>query len=206
MNHNSIKVSLIAAIGKNRELGKNNKLLWNIPEDLKRFRDITRGHPIIMGRKTFESIGRVLPGRANIVITRNPVRSVQGKQELGIRNYENTENLIFVESLEEGIEVAKKSYSSSEASAESRSSNSSSLQGRTIITEDEIFIIGGGQIFEQAIGIADKLYLTIVEGDFEADTYFPEYSEFSSIAHQEKSSYNDLRYTFLDLTRTSTDS
>lgn len=177
-----MKISLIAAIGKNRELGKDNKLLWNLPEDLKRFRDITRGHPIIMGRKTFESIGRVLPGRLNIVITRN--------QESRIKNQEK--DLMYVGSLEEGIEAAK-SWLNTKYSIPNTD-------------EHEVFIIGGGQIFEQAIGMADKLYLTVVDGDFEADTYFPQYDVFNHIAHEQESSYNGLRYTFLDLTKDQTDS
>lgn len=72
------RISAIAAIGENRELGRNNQLLWNIPGELKRFKEITMGHPIIMGRKTFESIGRVLPGRTNIIITRDETYHVAG--------------------------------------------------------------------------------------------------------------------------------
>lgn len=158
------QISLIAAIGKNRELGKNNKLLWNIPEDLKRFKELTMGHPVIMGRKTNESIGRPLPNRTNIVITRD-------------KGYEQ-EGCLITHSLEEAIELAK--------------------------TKDnnEIFIIGGGQIYEQAINIADKLYLTIVKGKFEADTFFPEYSKFKKIISREERNYFQYNYTFLELLST----
>lgn len=158
-------ISLIAAIGKNRELGKDNKLLWHLPDDLKRFKELTNGHPIIMGRKTFDSIGRVLPNRTNIVITRN--------KELSIKNQENVR---FVSSLEDAIEVANTSFGN-----------------------EEVFVIGGGQIFEQAMKIAEKLYLTIVDREYDADAFFPEYEPFSHIAKEEKSSYDGLGYTFLDL-------
>lgn len=127
-------ISIIAAIGPKRELGKNNRLLWHIPEDLKRFKKITNGHTVIMGRKTFESIGKPLPNRTNIIVTRDG-------------NF-TAANYLVTHSLNEAIEMAKK-------------------HGET-----EAFIIGGGQIYEQAIGIADKLYLTIVKGDFTADTFF----------------------------------
>ena len=174
-----VKISLIAAIGKNRELGKDNKLLWHIPEDLKRFKELTNGHPIIMGRKTFESIGRVLPNRLNVVITRDPNFKVEG--------------VVVVHSLKEAIETGSKYHEKKDIH---------NTEYKILDTdENEIFIIGGGQIFEQAMGIADKLYLTIVDGEFEADTYFPEYGQFSHVAFEKKSSYNGLRYTFLDLTR-----
>lgn len=161
-------ISLIAAIGKNRELGKDNKLLWHLPEDLKRFKELTNGHPIIMGRKTFESIGRVLPSRTNIVITRDP--------QSAERKVQNNDNLVFVKSLEEAVDVARQSDGGG-----------------------EIFVIGGGQIFEQAMDMADRLYLTIVDREYEADTYFPECDQFSSVANEKKSSYDGVRYTFLDL-------
>ncbi len=95
MNSNFMKVSLIAAIGKNRELGKGNSLLWNVPEDMKHFRDTTRGHTVIMGRKTYESIGRPLPNRVNIVVS----RSVDYKVPEGVLK------AIFIE---EALEIARK--------------------------------------------------------------------------------------------------
>ena len=88
------RISAIAAIGEHRELGRNNQLLWRIPGELARFKEITMGHPMIMGRKTFESIGRVLPGRANIIITRDSAYQIEGA--------------IVVPSIEKAIEVAKK--------------------------------------------------------------------------------------------------
>jgi|SRR3989344_1040152 len=156
------KISIIVAISKDRGIGFENKLLWKIPDDLKRFHNITTGHPIIMGRKTFESIGRVLPGRTNIVVTQNLNFKVQG--------------CLIANSLEQAIDSAKKSLGA-----------------------DEIFIIGGGQIFEQAIGIADKLYLTIIDAVEKADTYFPDYSDFKKVIFEEEREHKGIKYKFLDL-------
>lgn len=155
-------ISIIAAIGKNRELGKDNQLLWNIPEDLKRFRELTSGHPIIMGRKTFDSIGRVLPNRTNIIITRNLDSKIDGA--------------VVVRSLEEAIDKARLS------------------EGR-----DEIFIIGGGQIFQQSIDLVDRLYLTIVDENYpEADVFFPDYSAFVNRIVDEKSTSENFNYVTLE--------
>lgn len=174
-----MKISIIAAIGPNRELGKNNKLLWDIPEDLERFRKITKNHVVIMGRKTFESIGKPLPNRTNIVITRD-------------QNYK-TPNIVVAFSLEEAINFAKEKSSFTKVSED----------------KDEIFIIGGGQIYEQGIKYADKLYLTIVE-EFPAeikkltetaDTFFPDYSDFKKVISEEKKELKDYKYTFLVLER-----
>ncbi|MBI3385913.1 dihydrofolate reductase [Candidatus Gottesmanbacteria bacterium] len=156
-------LSIIAVIGKNRELGKENHLLWNLPGDLKRFRTITSGHPVIMGRKTFQSIGRVLPNRANFVITRDASFSAAGVTVVG--------------SLDEAIEKA----------------------GR-VPGHGEIFVIGGGQIYAQAIDKVDRLYLTVVNAEaLGADTYFPDYSRFSKVIEQTPREENGIRYSFLTL-------
>lgn len=151
-------------MGKNRAIGKNNSLLWHIPEELKRFKSITMGHPIIMGRKTYESIGKPLPGRTNIVITRDEDYSSDGVE--------------VVHSLEEALRFA------------------SLTQG-----DDEIFVIGGGQIYQQAINLADKLYLTIVDDNPEADTYFPDYSAFSKIVFESTGEDAGFKFKFLKLER-----
>lgn len=156
-------ISLIAAIGKNRELGKDNKLLWHIPEDMKRFKALTTGHVVIMGRKTHESIGKTLPNRMNIVITKD-------------KNY-HAPNCTIAHSLDEAICRAQESEN------------------------DEIFIIGGGQIYAQSISYADKLYLTIVNETCEADTFFPKYSEFKRTIFKQNGTYRHLTYTFHDLIR-----
>ena len=165
-----VKISIIAAIGKNRELGKNNKLLWHIPEDMKRFRQLTEGHAVIMGRKTFDSIGKPLPNRMNIVITKNP-NVFQSINRLN--------NLIVVDSLDKAVETAK----------------SFELK----VANPEIFIIGGGSIYKQAISIADRLYLTIIDGTFNADTFFPDYSNFKKTAYSKDSSDKNYLYSFMNL-------
>lgn len=157
------KISIIAAIASgNRGLGKDNRLIYKIPEDLKRFKEITSGHPIIMGRKTFESIGHPLSNRTNIVITKDLDYFAEG--------------IIVVHSLEEALRQAMLA------------------QGN-----NEIFVIGGGQIYKQALRLTDKLYLTIVEGNPDADTFFPDYSEFKKVIFEENHQSDGLRYKFLDL-------
>lgn len=155
-------LSLIAILGKNRELGKDNKLIWNIPEDLARFRKITANHPVIMGRKTFESIGRPLPNRTNIVVTSDPYVRVGGVEVAG--------------SLDEAIAFAKKSPGS-----------------------EEIFIIGGGQVYAQAIDKADRLYLTVVDATAPADTFFPDYSRFTKIIAKESHESGGYRFDYIML-------
>jgi len=166
-------ISIIAAIGRNRELGKGNKLLWHIPGELQRFKKITMGHPIIMGRKTFDSIDRVLPGRVNIVITHD----TQGFLQKANAEGKKMQDLRAVSSLKNALEIAKREKGN-----------------------DLIFIIGGGQIFEQALPIADTLYLTVVDADFpDADVYFPEYKEFTKIIDREDHFSEQFRYSFFTL-------
>ncbi len=155
------RVSMIAAIGKNRELGKDNKLLWNIPEDTKYFRDTTRGHAVIMGRKTYESIGRPLPERANIVVSRNHHYKAPGCE--------------VVARLETAL-----------------------ARGREL-EKSEIFVIGGGQIYEEAMPQAERLYLTLVGGEYDADAYFPDYSEFTKVVSRRDSEGNGYKYSFVVL-------
>lgn len=156
------KISMIAAIASGRALGKNGRLIYYIPEDLKRFKKLTAGRPIIMGRKTFESIGRPLPNRTNIIITHEPEYLMEGA--------------IVTHSLEEALRQAQD-------------------------IETEVFVIGGGQIYQQAIRLADKLYLTIVEGNPDADTFFPPYSDFKGVIFEEEHESDGLKYKFLDLER-----
>ncbi len=158
---NSPTISIIAAIGKNRELGKDGKIPWHISEDMKHFKVLTWNHPVIMGRKTYQSIGRPLPGRTNIIITRD-------------KNFK-AENCFVAHSLDDALDIAKQKDS------------------------QEIFIIGGGQIYETAIDIADKLYLTLVEDNFDADTFFPAYSKFTKIISKEDKQNDQYKYIFLDL-------
>lgn len=157
-------VSIIAIIGKNRELGKNNQLIWDVPEDMKRFRELTYGHAVVMGRKTYESIGKKLEGRNNIVITEN-------------ENYEAA-GCTVVCSVKKAVEYAQE------------------MSGK------EVFIVGGAQIYKQALSYADKLYLTIVDQEAEADTFFPEYPEFNNVVKEEKRETEDgVKYKFVELTK-----
>ncbi len=131
-------ITLIVAMGKNREIGKENQLLWHLPKDLKRFKELTSGYPIIMGRKTYESIGKPLPNRTNIVISR--------------KNDWFEEGILIVGSIKEAVKFAKK-------------------------IDEEVFIIGGGNIYEQTIDLADKLEVTLVDAELGADTFFPKINE-----------------------------
>ena len=160
-------LSIIVAIGKNNEIGAENDLLWHLSADLKHFKEITTGHTIIMGRKTFESLPKgPLPNRRNIVVSRNP--------ELKI----------------EGAEV----YSSLE------------LALLKVINEEEVFIIGGDQIYKQAFPDADKLYLTRIHAEFpQADAFFPEidYTKWTEISREAfpADEKNEYAYSFIELVR-----
>jgi len=127
-------ITIIAAIAKNNALGKDNQLIWYLPADLKRFKKVTLNHHIIMGRKTFESLGKPLPNRTTIIITRNTNFKAEG--------------CVIVNSLKDAIEAAKE--------------------------DENPFILGGAEIYKQAIEIADKLDLTYVHHNFDADVFFPE--------------------------------
>lgn len=131
----------VLAMSKNRVIGSQNKLPWHIPEDLKFFRETTKGHIMIMGRKTFDSIGaKPLPQRFHIVITR---QSLQSSHPL----------VKYVKTLEEALEVAKP---------------------LTAQWGEEVFIVGGGEIYKQSLDITDKIYQTVIHQDFSGDTYYPE--------------------------------
>lgn len=131
-----MKISAIAAMSENRIIGKNNQLPWHLPADLQHFKTITMGSPILMGRKTYESIGRPLPGRMNLIMTRNTLFEAPG--------------CIVISSIEEAIKQANATGS------------------------QELFIIGGADIYQQLLPAIDRLYLTIVEGSFDGDAYFPQ--------------------------------
>lgn len=156
-------ISIIAALDSKRGIGRGGKIPWHIPEDFARVKHLTTEHPIIMGRKTYESIGKVLPDRTNIIVSTNSDLDIPGS--------------IIVSSFEMALEAAYDSPGHS-----------------------EIFIFGGGQIYNQAMeeGIVDRLYLTLVEGDYGADTFFPEYSDFE-IIKEEKGESGKYKYKFLTL-------
>ena len=144
--------SLIVAIGKNNEIGKNNQLLWHIPEDLKNFKKITTGKTVIMGKNTYESIGKPLPNRVNIVLSRNFLE-IGKKISEDRKKYENeTTKLEFFDDFQKVVEKYKD-------------------------FPEEVFIIGGGEIYKKSLelGIITRIYMSHVDfSDDKADTYFPE--------------------------------
>ncbi|WP_415882751.1 type 3 dihydrofolate reductase [Neptuniibacter sp. QD72_48] len=137
-----MNLAIIVAQAKNRVIGVNNKLPWHLPEDLRYFKQVTMGKPIIMGRNTYESIGRPLPGRTNIVISRQESYAPQGVK--------------VVSSLEAAIDMAE---------------SVAMIDGAS-----EAMVIGGGQIYAQALEKADRLYLTEVDAEIEGDAWFPEFA------------------------------
>lgn len=185
-----MRVSIIAAIDDKRGIGKNNDLLFKIPEDFKRMKAITTGHPLVMGRKTFESLGRLLPNRTHIVITRDPnqVKKLSYQPEF------------VVDSLEEALGKCSKYYVAS-SKYDEKVKNIHDTKYIIHNTENEAFIFGGGEIWRQAIekGLVDRLYLTIVEGDYGADVFFPEYTEFTKVISEEKREADGYKYKFLIL-------
>lgn len=156
------RISIISAIARNdRAIGKDNRLLWNIPEDMRHFRELTTGHTVIMGENTFRSIGRPLSNRTNIVLSLDP-------------HFEQ-EGCLIVRSIEEALDMAKRCEA------------------------EEIFIIGGASIYQQFIPLAERLYLTLVEGEYEADTFFPEYDAFPRVISEEKSDNGEHTFAFVIL-------
>ena len=158
-------ISIVVAIAENHAIGKDNQLLWRLPKDLKHFKAITSGHTIIMGRKTFDSMGKPLPNRRNIVISRNEVLELPGAE--------------LVSSLEAALALCQ--------------------------TEEEVFIIGGGEIYKQAIALTDRIYLTVVHHSFEADAFFPEIDRSTWIEKEAEKHAPDEQhqyaYTFSTLER-----
>ena len=155
-------ISLIAAVSKNRVIGDSNKLIWHLPADLKRFKELTVDNSILMGRKTYESIGRPLPNRRNIIITKDENYKVDGCE--------------VVNSIEEAL----------------------------LLTSNNCFIIGGGEIYKQTIDLADKIYLTIIDNDFTGDTYFPEINEKWFVYQEEPGlmdEKNPYKYKFITYER-----
>lgn len=158
---NKPRLSIICAIAPDRAIGLNNQLLWHLPVDLKHFKEITQGHTVIMGQKTFESIGRALPNRTNIVLSLD-----SAFQPVGV---------VVCDSLAKALDYARG------------------------VEKEEIFIIGGGSVYQQTIDLADRLYLTIVSGQYTADTYFPDYSKFNKVLSNEFATDDSYHLNFLIL-------
>jgi dihydrofolate reductase len=160
-------ISLIVAVDNKSGIGIEGRLPWKISSDLKRFKNLTMGHHLIMGRKTWESIGRALPGRTNIIVSKTLPKA--------------PENTILHTSLQDGLAFAEQNDAK------------------------EVFIIGGGQIFTQALPIADRIYLSKVHTDLPADVYFPpiDWEEWNVITTQEipESEKDQYAHTFMILER-----
>ncbi|MFM7406526.1 MAG: dihydrofolate reductase [Cuspidothrix sp.] len=163
------QISLIAIMSENRILSDSTQehihggIPWNIPTDERHFLEVTRRHPVIMGRKTYTTFNYPIPNCTNIIVTRDPDFQAFG--------------CIVFNSLETAVAWAKMSET------------------------EEIFIAGGGEIYTQAMPFADKLYLTIVEGDFPGDIYFPEFANFGEITKEEKLEENGFKFKFVDIER-----
>ena len=161
-----MKISLIVAMATNRVIGLDNKMPWHLSADLKKFKAITMGAPILMGRKTYESIGRPLPGRNNIIISRN-------------LDYQQAGCLVFND-INTAIETSSKDA-------------------------DEIFIIGGAELYKAILPLANNLYLTLINQDFNGDTFFPEidFNAWTEVSREDIS--NDISvnfsYSFLKLSK-----
>ena len=157
-------VSQIAAMSENHVIGKNNQLLWHMPEDLKHFKNTTSGHTVIMGRKTFDSVGKPLPRRRNIIITR---------QNITI----------------EGCEVV----------------NSIEAALALCAGDDEVFIVGGAEIYKQSLHLTNRVYLTIIHHYFEGDSFFPQLSQndWKEVSHENHpvDDKNAFPYSFITYQR-----
>ena len=151
-------ITLIAACSKNRIIGNDNKLIWNVPGDLKRFKELTSGHTILMGRKTYESIGKPLPNRRNIVLSRNTTE---------------INNCLVYSSLIEVLNLYK----------------------------NDLFVIGGGEIYKQCLPYADKIELTYIDKDFEGDTYFPIIDESFKITNKIDNVSDNFNFSYITYER-----
>lgn len=154
---------MIVAVDEKRAIGKDNQLLWHIPEDLKRFKELTTDHTVIMGENTYRSIGRPLPNRKNIVVTLDESFVASG--------------CLMAHSINEALQRARENE------------------------KDEVFIIGGASIYKQFLPMINRLYLTLVEGEHEADTFFPEYADFVKKISEEKVNNGKYTFTFFVLER-----
>jgi len=157
------KLSIIVAVAKNRVIGINNTLPWHLPEDLKRFRALTMGHHIIMGRKTYESLGRLLPGRTTVIVTRNQDYKVEGA--------------LIASSLESAITLCK--------------------------DDDEIFLIGGAELYQDGLRLSSKLYITELDLQVDGDAHFPQYpaEEWQQVLRETHISEQGLTFSYVTYQR-----
>lgn len=153
-----MKLAIIAAVARNRGIGKSGTLPWHISEDLRRFKRLTSGHAVLMGRKTYESIGHPLPNRRNVVLTSTPLP--------GVETYSSPADAL-----------------------------------AALAQEERVFVIGGGTLYSQFLAWADEVYLTIVEREVKADTFFPEYEELLAQRFTEIKREQGEGFTFIDYIR-----
>ncbi|HVE72699.1 MAG TPA: dihydrofolate reductase [Thermoanaerobaculia bacterium] len=163
-----MKLSLLAALSTNNVIGRDNQVPWRLSTDLKRLKAMTMGHHVILGRKTYESVGRPLPGRTNVVITRQESYAPEG--------------VTVVHSLEEAVRVAERNG------------------------DDEAFLLGGAEIYAQAMHRADRMYLTRVHAEVDGDTWFPEFDDVSEwqltdSEHFDADEKNEYPFSFLTYER-----
>ena len=149
-------ITLIAACSENRVIGKDGTLIWHIPEDLKRFKKSTLGNPIVMGRKTYESIGKPLPGRTNIILSRDKNLRIDG--------------CLVYNKISDILEIFEK---------------------------NNIFVIGGGEIYKQFLDKADRIELTLIHKNFDGDTYFPEIGNNWQVVESQKSTFEDTDIDYI---------
>jgi dihydrofolate reductase len=207
-----MKLSIIVAMAQNHVIGAKNSLPWYLPEDLKKFRELTTGHPILMGRKTFESLPRVLPGRDHYVITRNAgYKSTNAMAQSSDRvfvvstpaeaiailkeKFEQKSKLLMEQNLKSGQAMpepilnlnSKTNFVDLNNPVTDENNSIHSNENNSILTNgsfsditnkeqdftDEVFVIGGGEIYQQMLLLADRLYITFVKDDVEGDTFFP---------------------------------
>lgn len=156
-------LSIIVAIARNRVIGANNTLPWHLPEDLKRFRALTTGHHIIMGRKTYESLNRLLPGRTTVIVTRNPGYRVPGA--------------LIANSLQQAITLCG--------------------------NDEEVFLIGGAELYRAGLQRADKIYLTEIDAEFDGDVFFPELdqSAWEETSREQHTSGQGLSFAYISYQR-----
>lgn len=157
------RLSLIVAMARNRVIGIENRLPWHLPEDLKHFKNLTMGHHIIMGRKTYESIGRPLPGRTTVIVSRDPGYTMAG--------------CLVAHSLDAAVRMSE--------------------------GDDEVFFVGGSSLYEQAMPLAERLYITEIQADYEGDAHFPEIDRtvWHETARQQQVSQAGLGYDFVSYER-----
>ena len=190
----TVTLASIVCIAKNHAIGKDNDMIWHLPEDLKHFKRTTLGKPILMGRKSYEALGKPLPGRPNIVVSRsykdipepNPTSVYKDMEAVGDEPPKVNTGPFLYPSLEEGIKAMKD-------------------MGEEMGVE-EVFITGGGQIYKETLPYTERLYLTVLDRDYDADVYFPkfdwdEWNIASEEKHESEPEHDRPSFTFYTLER-----